>query len=704
MAQAKDPEGADWEKVLSYGERVRSITYVEGFNQMSQTVFSVFARSPREHLLPNLTTLTWKAETLAGLQYSRPYLTTKLQTFTLEMGIRAPKVNDFLDEVMSRTQLSSFSFTLHSNLPDNFVEKVQLQSRLERLALMVPGALASRIGKWASTLPLLRSLQLDLTNASSRTVEGFFNDISPGSGYSTPSSVSGTDSGVFSAEDEVDFSDFRKSAVRLTSDGPRRGPFPQLTQVNLMGEAGNVATFLKHVTSPLTQLDLSIDDPPAPNEWKELCALLSDQYGQTLQTLRITASSAARFAELVRSTSRGGDVQLRHLPLEHFGPLPRLQRLEIELPESAIFHNVDVAHLARVCPSLEVVRLCGQARFPPAFGPPYLTLEGIIPLTSSCKQLHTLAVVVNALNGRDEVFKELELSSRALARLNVGHSWVTSPLEAAILISHIAPHLESLKWFAQASRSAVAETHAANWQKVNEFIPPMQRMRLIERSLLPKPIILPPPPKVDKQVDATVRTVSRAVLVKPPYVDSATQIIPPAMIDVEIECLPEVSSVEIDATPSYAEQEIDAVPTSLDKAVDAAPQMDDKGIDAFEPEPALSDTSEDSTVSHFSLPNISTFAPSFHGLVGLPIRAVRVYTYYLSLPLRYMLSFTPIMSTVSTSSHARIEDESESSASSPKDEVDSEQSMTHMSISTSTHEHAVADENTLLADVTPVCT
>lgn len=288
-----------------------------------------------------------------------------------------------------------------------------------------------------------------------------------------------------------------------------------------------------------------------------------------------------------------------------------------------------------------------------------------------------------------------ELDLQALVRLNVGHSWVRSPLETAILISHIAPHLESLKWFTPASRPGVVETHAANWQKVNDFLPPMQRMRLIERSLLPKPVVLPPPPKKDKQIDATPWTVSRAVLVKPPYVDSSSQVTPPAMVDVEIECFPEVASVEIDATPAYAEQEVDAVPDSLDKGVDAAPQTDDKGIDTFEPEPALSDTSDDSTTSHFSLsPIFSTIAPSIHGIVNLPFRVVRTYTYYLSLPLRYMFSFTPIMT--ASSPYAKIE--AESPPSSPEVMDISEKSMTHMSVSVST------DENTLLADVTPVCT
>ncbi|KAI0706151.1 hypothetical protein BC835DRAFT_9218 [Cytidiella melzeri] len=694
---ARPPAPADWERVLLYAERVHSITYIECHKNVAQSIFPTLAACPQDHLLPNLETLIWKAETREGLELCRPYLSTKLQSFTLEMGVRAPKINDFLDEVMAKTKLTSFVFTLHSNIPENFVEKVQTQTRLEKLALMLPGALSAKVGKWISTLPLLKSLQLDLTNAGSRAVECFFNDISPGSGYSTPSSVSGTDSGVFSGDDELDFSHFRKSAARLTNDGPRRRPFAQLTQVNLTGEAGNVAIFLRHASSPLTQLELAIEDPPVPHEWKELCMQVSDSFGSTLQTLRITPSSASRYAELSRSTSRGGDIQLRHLTLEHFGALPRLQRFEIELPESAVFHNVDAEHLAHVCPNVEVVRLCGQVRFPPAFGPPYLTLEGIIPLTSRCRRLHTLAVVVHALNGRDDIYKELELSSRALVRLNVGHSWVKNPLETAILLSHIAPHLESLKWFNQASRLGAVDSHASAWQKVQDFLPPMQRMRLIERSLLPKPIILPPPPKVDKQIDATVHKVSRGILVKPSYVESSTQIIPPAMIDVEVECLPQTTSVEIDATPAYVTEEVDAVPMSLEQSVDATPQTEDIGTDALELEleSTSSDSTEDPIMSQFTMPSlISTFTPSLHGIITLPIRAVRIYTYYLTLPVRYMLSFTPLTSTPSASAYATIEMDSSASESEPEEERISEKYMNHMSSSTyTTHTNGLADQN-----------
>ncbi len=713
LEQIKSPEGSDWEAVLAYGERVRSITYVEAFNTISQTIFPIFEQVPREHLLPNLTSLTWKAETAPGLAYCKPFLNPQLKNFTLEMGVRAPRINEFLDYVLEKTQLTSFSFTLHSNLPDAFVEKMQPNRQLEKLALMAPGSLAAKVGKWTSGLPSLKNFQLDLTNSSTRAVEGFFTDIAPGSGFSTPSSVGGTDGDVLPGDNDGDFSEIRKSAARLTSDYPRKGAFLTLTQLSLSGETANIATFLKHITSPLVTLDLAIEDPPARDDWQDLCRLMCEHFGRTLQVLRISASTASRFSELVRSTSRGGDVQLQHLTLEHFGPLPCLQRLEIELPESAIFHNVDLVHLARVCPNVEVVRLCGQARFPQSFGPPYLTLEGIIPLTSACTRLHTLSVVVNALDGRDETYKTMEISSRALMRLHVGHSWVKDALQTALLISHIAPHLETLKWFPQASRSGVVELHATNWQKVNDFLPPVQHMRLIERSLKPKSVIIEKPKTAEKEVDATVHTSHRGVQVKPEYADVDAQVAPQTA-DVEIEALPETHEVEIDATPVYVEHEVHAIPEFSDFGVNASPDTEEKAIDVFEPVVEEVQSVTDSEQPSESKTPPSTFIPSINDLVNLPLRVVQVYTYYLTFPVRYMLSFVPSMPTA-LANYADTEYEPKSPV--PESPVIengvngvngvngngiSEKHMPHMNHMSSPSLHELsADENDM--DINPVC-
>ena len=124
-------------------------------------------------MLPNLTSLTWKAETVAGLERCLLFLNTGLQSLAIEMGNKSSKMSDFLNQIMEKTTLASFSFTLHSNLPDNFIDIMQPHNHFEKLALMAPGALAARVGKWAAGLPFLRSFSLDLSNRTTTAVEGF---------------------------------------------------------------------------------------------------------------------------------------------------------------------------------------------------------------------------------------------------------------------------------------------------------------------------------------------------------------------------------------------------------------------------------------------------------------------------------------------------------------------------------------------------
>jgi len=492
------------------------------------------------------------------------------------------------------------------------------------------------VGKWAATLPALRSFQIDLTGRTTTAVEGFFDDISPGSGYSTPSSVGGTDSGVFSGE-EFDFSEVRKSAARLTQDGPRRGAFAQLSNLRVSGDAANVATFLKHITSPLTTLEVVIDDPPASEDWQDVCGLVCEQFGYTLQVFRVSASSASRFSELVRSTSRGGDAPARYLPLSHLSYLPRLFCLDIDLPESVVFAEDDVAHLAKICPSLEILRLCPSARFPPSVGPPPLTLNGLAPLTQNCRRLHTIAVVVNATEGTESIFSTRAVSSRSLLRLNAGHSYIRDPLQVAVLLSHLAPHLDVLRWFHEKNRAGVIEANAASWQKVSDFLPYLQDIRLRERQQqAPPPVpVYVPPPTVEKAIDATVATVDRGMLATPEVEDEGIQA-EVELADMGVQMSPEVESVSIDATPLLVDTGIMVIPEVAEHAVEAHPESEDKAVgvdDEVLSETASTQTDEKpSMVAYIPLPALS--------VLSLTVAVYRFYTF----PFRYMLSFMPPLS------------------------------------------------------------
>ncbi|TBU34673.1 hypothetical protein BD311DRAFT_290970 [Dichomitus squalens] len=687
--QTKAPEGDDWARVLAYGQRVKSIAYVEMSGNIAPSILPLLEEHrPATYLLPNLASLTWKVETAANLERCRMFLGPFVESVQLEVGSKSPRINDILEEIAGHKGLKSFSFTLHTNLPDKFVETFQDNAKLEKLALTAPGALASKVGKWAAGLPLLKTLGVDLSARSTTAVEGFFDDISPGSGYSTPSSVGGTDSGVFSA-DEADFSEARKAAVRLTRDGPRRGAFAKLSNLTLTGEAANLAMFLKHLTSPLAQLDLAMEDPPQPIDWHDLCAAVCDQFADTLQSLRVSATSASRFGELVRATSRGGDAPMHRLPLTYFSMLPRLWRFEVDLPESVIFEERDVAHIARVCPNIEILRLSPNARFPPTGPAPSITLESIVPLTRDCRRLHTLALVVNAAElSSDEVYSTRTVCSRALLRLHVGHSWIKNPLQTAVLLSHLTPYLETLKYFEPKSRAGAVEANANAWQRVAEILPHVQHIRLSERKLQPPPAPYVPPPKSDKAVDATPIMFDAGVSARPQVQEMSIQAVP-LLVDADVQVMPETTEASIDATPVYIEAEVMVVPEYSEVSIDAVPPTEEKGTEPFEPD-TESEASDDSTEN--SVPPISMFMPSavVHGAVNLTYNVVRFYT----APIRFMFSFMP-----TSMSHMPILSKfaQQSHAASSEHALDEKQALAKAEPQASTYTNG----NAVLAEITP---
>lgn len=529
-----------------------------------------------QYILPHLQQLIWRVDTAAGLQRCTIFLNPELQSLVLEISTRIPQLGDFLVQVCSTTQLSSFSFTSPTSLPDAFTDILRSHNTLERLVLVAPGALASGVGQWAASLPMLRDLELDLTGRSVIAVEGFFDDIIT-SGASTPSDAS-SDSGVFSG-DEIDFTEIRKSSLRLTGDLRSGGVFTDLRQLTLTGEVANIAVFLKHITSSLTHLELVIEDPPDMADWQDLSGLICERFSRSLLSLRINATGSSRFNELVRSTSRGGDPPCRHLPLQHFTSLPCLLRLEIDLPESVLFHNSDLQAVAEACPNIETLRLCPMARFPASFGPS-LTLEGVAVLTQKCKRLQTLALVLDARADSAETINSLEVSSRSLLRLHVGHSVSNDPLQTTILLSHLAPYLETVKWFHEKNRPGYVEANATGWQKVSDWLPHMQGMRLMERARAIH-LATKKPEMRDQCVDATVTriTVDKGLQVKPRVVQRSIQA-SPKLVDRATEAKPKLVSASIDATPSIVDTGVDATPTVSHKSIAVGPITVSTEVDA----------------------------------------------------------------------------------------------------------------------------
>ena len=361
------PVDADWKDLLVYANRVKKITYEEGAHNVPTSIFPVFeTRCPRQWVLPNLTHLVWKCDTPAGLDRGKAFINAGLRSLTLEVGHKFSNLADFLAALSTRTRLNSFSLSSLGTLPEDFSRVMASQDLLEKVSIVAPGALDSKIGKWVSELPELRSLKLDLTGQGMGNVEGFFDEIAPGSGWSTPASEESRDSGVFS---ELDFTEIKKTTAFSRSGDGRRGACPQLRQLHLTGQVGNIVTFLKQLAGHINTLELAIEDPPEEHAWQELCAVVCEKLSGSLTSLRIISAIPMKPMELPRSPGRFQDQNARRLPLCYLTSLPRLAVFEIDLPESVVFDNSDVAHIATICPAIEELRLCPQARWPANLAP-----------------------------------------------------------------------------------------------------------------------------------------------------------------------------------------------------------------------------------------------------------------------------------------------------------------------------------------------
>lgn len=636
MGFVKTPSEEDWNSVLKYSERVRQISYNERSNAVSASVFAVLEESrPRSYFLPHLEELNWKVETPAGLARCALFLNPELRAVNLEIGSRLPQLDSFLSDLSNRTKLTSFSFVSPTSLPDSFTDIISRQLTLEKVVLVAPGALAPGVGRWVASLPRLKNLRLDLTGRSVIAVEGFFDELHLQSGDSTPSSVTSTDSGVFSGDedDDVDFSLIRKSALHLTGNLRSKGSFAQMRKLHLTGDVSNIAVFIKHITTPLTQLELVIEDPPDRADWHDLSSMICEKFGESLQTLRVIATSASRFIDLVRSTNRAEPPSGR-LSMEHLTYLPCLTRLEIDLPESVIFTEEDVRYIAKACPNVEILKLCPLAGFPAGAGAPQITLDDIAHLVRSCKNLHTLATVIDANGKNTDILTSRGVSSKSLLRLHVGHSWLDDPLQVAILMSHIAPHLETLKWFQEKNRPGFIEANARSWQKVSELLPHLQGVRQLERQFASATAVVIPVETAEKSIDATTKTVDRGVHVYPRMRNNSAQV-SATLVSQVVQTQSNYTSTGVYATPSTVDVAVEAIKTLVSQEVDAVPELVTESVEATPPNIIIKSVQALLTPSTFSRAHSNDPFPFFiiPSILNLFSLAYRLFIFYpLSLP------------------------------------------------------------------------
>lgn len=511
--------------------------------------------------------MTWRVTTPAGLERASPFLSPGLKGVVLDLGSRLPLIHAFLADLAGRTQLEYFSFTSPFPLPHNLADVMASQNGLKKLVLLAPGALTPGVGRWVGAQYHLVSLTLDVSGRTMLAAESFFEELRPQSRSSTPS----TDSGVFSG-DEWDTAQVKPH--------DRNAGLSSLRSVTLTGDIAFMATFLKNLGGEtFTSLDLIGHDFPSESEWQKLSRTISEEVGPSLRSLRI---SGTRVSEAVKSPTRM--EALPRLSLQNFHSLTGLQRFEIDLPESVIFTASDIAQLATACPNIQEIKLCPLSRFPALFGGPRLLLEDLAPLMS-CSHLHTLSIAINARKGSDRILGSKEATSQSLLRLHVGHSWVNDSLQVAILLSHLSPHLESLKWFHEKNRPGFIEANALGWERVLDILPHLQAMRRLDR-VPPAPLIVEKiveivrepevVPTSEKAVDATVVSVDRGILARP------------RMSNQEVQVQPTVQSLQIQVQPNLVEVSVNAVTETRDQCIESIPSQADRVVQVEAPKPSES--------------------------------------------------------------------------------------------------------------------
>jgi hypothetical protein len=245
--------------------------------------------------------------------------------------------------------------------------------------------------------------------------------------------------------------------------------------------------------------------------------------------------------------------------------------------------------------------------------------------------LHTLELALNAKAGSDEILNTRSVSSTSLYRLHVGHSHMKDSLQVAILLSHLAPHIDNLKWLNERGpRSNTLNMSADGWHKVCEYLPHLQAIRLAEKRMSAVEIVVPPQMS-EKSVDATTLSIDTGVQAVVETTECSVQF-SPVLVNQAISAIPGVNEASVDARPIFSDMGVLAIPTLLEKsigtsvvgrAVGSLTNVASKSLESIIEAVALNETS----------PNQTEPAPK----ESFPMRVVRAYVYFVTFPIRLFL-------------------------------------------------------------------
>ena len=204
-------------------------------------------------------------------------------------------------------------------------------------------------------------------------------------------------------------------------------------------------------------------------------------------------------------------------------------------------------------------------------------------------------------------------------------------LQVAILLSHLAPHIDNLKWLNERGpRSNTLNMNADGWHKVCEYLPHLQAIRLAEKRMSAVEIVVPPQMS-EKSVDATMLSIDTGVQAVVETTECSVQF-SPVLVDQEISAIPRVNEVSVDARPIFSEVGVLAIPTLLEKSIGAS--VVGKAVGSLTNAASKSLESIIGAVAPDETPaNRTEPAPN----VSFPMRMVKAYVYFVMLPIRFLL-------------------------------------------------------------------
>ena len=238
---------------------------------------------------------------------------------------------------------------------------------------------------------------------------------------------------------------------------------------------------------------------------------------------------------------------------------------------------------------------------------------------------------MTAKAGSGEILCARSVSSGSLYRLHVGHSHLKDSLQVAILLSHLAPHVDNLKWLQdRGPRANTLNMNADGWHKVNEYLPHLQAIRLAEKRMSVTEIVAPPQMS-EKSVDATLLSIDAGVQALVETIERSIQF-SPIVVDQGISAVPGVHEVSIDARPIFSEAGVLAIPALLEKSIGAS--VVGRAVGSLTNVASKSLEALIETVAPKETPANQT-EPTPRA--SLPIRMVRAYVYFVTLPFRFLM-------------------------------------------------------------------